>query len=256
LAAHLTSQLAVARLLDDKQGFLAALYGGEGASGVNTPWVALFDHVVYGPSDRPLLRVTPNNGPDPLTSKPAYSTPVVAAGKINDRYRNDNPLQGIGYPMGTLEWLFDAAEILRIAGFNPYAYRGAHQQSIEMAAQYYACYGQHVGFYKTVTHDNARACPDYQEYVGRIVNDVEPAVLIRRLSLPAKRLDHQRRGGGKNRLAFRQFSRCRSIRTLAGLSERGRPGENGIALPRCSAATPSRPLPIMTFVAFFVPAIV
>jgi hypothetical protein len=68
----------------------------------------------------------------------------VAAGEINDRYRNSNPTQGIGCTMGTLEGLFNAAEILRIAGFDPYAYRGAHNQSIEMATQYYACYGKYL----------------------------------------------------------------------------------------------------------------
>jgi hypothetical protein len=89
--------------------------------------------------------------------------------------------------MGTLKGLFDSAEILRIAGFDPYAYRGGHQQSIEMAAQYYACYGQHVGFYKTVISDNAQACPDYEEYIGRIVNDVEPVVLIGAYRFPGNK---------------------------------------------------------------------
>jgi hypothetical protein len=176
--ADLTSELALARLFDDQQHFLAALYGGKGSESVTIPWVVLFDHVIYGPSDHPLIRVTPNNSPDPLTGKPAWSTLVVAAGEVNDRYRNDNPLQGIGYPMGTLNGLFDQAEILRIAGFDAYGYRGAHQQSIEMAVQYYACYAQHVGFYKTVTRDAAETCPDYEEYIGRIVNGVEPSVLI------------------------------------------------------------------------------
>jgi hypothetical protein len=32
--------------------------------------------------------------------------------------------------MGTLNGLFDQAEILRIAGFDAYGYRGAHQQSM------------------------------------------------------------------------------------------------------------------------------
>jgi hypothetical protein len=177
-ACHLVALLAAARLLDDEKGVEAALYGGEGESTVILPWVALFDHIIYGPSDTPLLNITPNSTDDPLTSRPAYTTRVVAAGEINDRYRNSNPAQGIGYSMGTLEWLFNAAEILQIAGFEPYGYRGAHNQSIEMATQYYACYGKYVGFYKTVTAENARACPDYQQYVGKIVNDVESPVLI------------------------------------------------------------------------------
>jgi hypothetical protein len=108
----------------------------------------------------------------------AYSTKIVAAGEITDRTRNLNPLQSIGYSMGTLEWLFSAAEILRIAGFDSYGYRGAHQQSIEMAVQYYACYAKNVGFYKTITAQNAKSCPDYQQYIGKLVNSVERTVVV------------------------------------------------------------------------------
>jgi len=32
---------------------------------VKLPWIELLDHVVYGPSDRPLLRITPNSSVDP-----------------------------------------------------------------------------------------------------------------------------------------------------------------------------------------------
>jgi hypothetical protein len=39
----------------------------------------------------------------------------------DDRYRNENPAQGIGYPMFTLERLLDAAEIMRNAGLDFYA---------------------------------------------------------------------------------------------------------------------------------------
>ena len=138
----------------------------------------LFDHVIYGPSDTPLLGVTPNTSDDPVKSRPAYSTDVVAAGEINDRYRNDNPLQGIGYPMGTLEWLLDAAEILRNAGFDPYGYRGPHRQTLEMAIQYYSGLAHRVGFYKEVTQANLGSYPDAKEYYGRIVNAVEPNVII------------------------------------------------------------------------------
>jgi hypothetical protein len=134
--------------------------------------------VIYGVGDTPLIRVTPNSSEDPIKSSPAYSTKVVAPGEINDRYRNLNPLQSIGYAMGTLQSMYGAAEVMRIAGIDAYAYRGTHQQSIEMATQYYACYAQHVGFYNIVTPDAARACPDYQQYVGKVVNDVESAILI------------------------------------------------------------------------------
>jgi hypothetical protein len=102
----------------------------------------------------------------------------VAAGEIADRGRNANPLQGIGYPMFTLERLFDAAEVLRAAGFDSYGYRGARRQSIEMALQYYACYAEGAGFYKVVTADNSRACPNAAQYYGKLVNGVDRLVLV------------------------------------------------------------------------------
>jgi hypothetical protein len=109
----------------------------------------------------------------------------VAPGEIQDRYRNDNPLQGIGYPMGTLKGLISIAEILRGAGFEPYGYRGNHGQSIEMAISYYACYARGAGFYKTVTAENSRACPNAGQYLGRIVNEVEKPVLFGATRFPA-----------------------------------------------------------------------
>ena len=70
------------------------------------------------------------------------------------------------------------ANIMHNAGIDAYDYRGAHKQSIEMATQYYACYGKCVGFEKTVTADNARACPDYQQYMGQIVNGLETDIVM------------------------------------------------------------------------------
>lgn len=177
-ANHLVALLAAARLLGDEQRFYAALYGGDAAVPVSLPWTQLFNYVMYGVSDTPLLRITPNSSEDPRQSSAAYSTKIVAPGEINDRFRNLNPLQGMGYPVYTLEHLYSAAEIMRIAGLDAYAYRGFRQQSIEMATEYYAGYAKHVGFYKTVTAENARACPDYQQYVGRMVNDVESVILM------------------------------------------------------------------------------
>jgi hypothetical protein len=167
-ANHLVALLAAARLVDDKARFFAALDGRNAAIPVSLPWTRLFNYVIYGVADTPLIRVTPNSSDDPIKSSPAYSTKVVAPGEINDRYRNLNPLQSIGYAMGTLMSMFGAAEVMRIAGIDAYAYRGTHQQSIEMATQYYACYAEYVGFYNTVTPDSARACPDYQQYVGKV----------------------------------------------------------------------------------------
>lgn len=178
LATHLVALIAAGRLLDDQSKVETALYGGGDALTVELPWTKLFNYVMYGTSDEPMLGVTPNSSDDPLKSSPAYSTPVVAPGEINDRFRNATPHQGIGYPMGTLGWLYMAAESLRIAGYDPYGYRGAHEQTIEMATQYYAGYGKYVGFGNTVTADNATSCPNYQQYIGKIVSDVETNIVI------------------------------------------------------------------------------
>ena len=80
--------------------------------------------------------------------------------------------------MFTLERLFDAAELMQIAGFDPYGYRGAHGQSIEMAVQYYACFAKGAGFYKTVTRENSGSCLNAAQYHGRLVNDVDRMLLI------------------------------------------------------------------------------
>jgi hypothetical protein len=176
--AHLTALLALARLVDDKPGFAAVLDGGVDAGAVKLPWVVLFDHIIYGPADRPLLRITPNTSVDPRNSHPAYSTSVVAAGEINDPYRNSNPAQGMGYPMGSLQGLFMQAELLRLAGYDAYGYRGAHGQSIAMATRYYACFAKVAGFRQTITAENGKACPDVQQYIGKVVNAVDANVMI------------------------------------------------------------------------------
>jgi hypothetical protein len=80
--------------------------------------------------------------------------------------------------MFTLERLIDSTEILRLAGFEPYLYRGAHQQSIEMAMQYYACYAKGAGFNKVVTPENSRACPNAAQYYGKVVTSVDRMVLV------------------------------------------------------------------------------
>jgi hypothetical protein len=177
-ASHLTALIATARLLDDGKRVEAALDGGDAALTVKLPWKKLFNYVIYGESDQPMLHITPNSNDDPLKSSPAYSTSIVAAGEINDRYRNATADQGIGYPMGTLGWFYMTAENLRGAGYNLYGYRGSHQQTIEMATQYYACYAQHVGFRNTITADNATACPDYRQYIGKVVDSVETNIVI------------------------------------------------------------------------------
>jgi hypothetical protein len=47
-----------------------------------------------------------------------------------------------------------------------------------MATQYYACYGKTAGFKKVVTAENARPCSDYQQYIGQIVNGLEPDIVM------------------------------------------------------------------------------
>ena len=109
---------------------------------------------------------------------------TVANGEIQDRYRNDNPLQGIGYSMGTLKGLISVAEILRSAGFDPYGYHGNHGQSIEQAISYYARFAKAEGFYKTVTRRDSMSCPNVAQYLGRIVNEVEKPVLFGAIRFP------------------------------------------------------------------------
>jgi hypothetical protein len=47
-----------------------------------------------------------------------------------------------------------------------------------MATQYYGSYAKNVGFQKTVTSENAQRCLNCAQYIGKIVNDVETAILI------------------------------------------------------------------------------
>ena len=180
--------LATARLLNDEHKLDATLYGGDPSIPVLVPWTQLFDHVVYGQSDGPMPDCVSNHESGSLASLAQhhdYQSASAAPGEIADRFRNANPGQGIGYPMFTLERLFDSAELLRNAGFDPYAYRGRHQQSIEMALQYYACFAKGAGFGNVVTADNARACANAAQYEGKIVNGVDRMVLVGITRFPA-----------------------------------------------------------------------
>jgi hypothetical protein len=185
VGAHLIGLLSIARLLDDDNGrrFNAALYGDDHAIPVAIYWTEWFAHAVYGQNDRPIA-CHKNKGPDSLTSHPFFQTAVVAPGEILDRYRNANSGQAFGYSLGVLGGIFDIAGIMKNAGFDAYDYRGPHKQSIEMATQYYACYGTYVGFGKTVTANNARSCPDYQQYVGQIVNGLGIDVVMGAFHFP------------------------------------------------------------------------
>jgi hypothetical protein len=183
VGAHLLGLLAIARLLDDGRKFNAVLYGNDRSIPVAIPWTNWFNHAVYGEHDKPIA-CHKNTGSDSLASHPSFQTAMVAPGEIEDRYRNANAGQGFGYTLGVLAGLFEMSDLMKNAGFDAFGYRGTHQQSIEMAAQYYACYGKNAGFKKIVSAQNARACPDYQQYVGQIVNGLEPDILMGAYSFP------------------------------------------------------------------------
>ncbi len=169
--------IALARLADDRRRFMAALNGDDPSMPVSIPWNALVNGAIYGDDDVSNM-CRANTGADGFSSKPYFETPTVAAGEMDDRFRNLHPEQGIGYPMFTLERIVDSAEVLKHAGFDGYGYRGSHGQSIASAIDYYACYALHAGFEKTVTAQNSAACPDVAQYDGKIVNGVDPMVTI------------------------------------------------------------------------------
>jgi hypothetical protein len=177
VGAHLLGLLAIARLLDDGRKFNAVLYGTDRSIPLAISWTDWFNRAVYGEHDKP-TGCHKNSGRDSLTSHPSFQTAVVAPGEIIDRYRNANTGQAFGYTLGVLTGLFNVADLMKNVGYDAFGYRGTHRQSIEMATEYYACYGKDVGFKKTVTADNARACPDYQQYIGQIVNGLETDIVM------------------------------------------------------------------------------
>jgi hypothetical protein len=173
--------LATARLLNDERKVKAVLFGGDAAVPVLAPWTHLFDHLIYGQGDGPAPGCVNNREPDSLSSLANhhdYQTTNAAPGEIADRFRNAAPGKGIGYPMFTLERLFNAAELMHIAGFDPYNYRGEHHQTIEMATEYYVCYAKGAGFYKTITAENSASCPNAAQYYGKLVSGVDRMLLI------------------------------------------------------------------------------
>jgi hypothetical protein len=88
--------LALARLLDDRRRFEAALDGGDPSIPIALPWIALFNGAIYGEADTPHSCYF-NSGPEGATSSPFFQTAAVAPGEVDDRYRNHGPGQGIGY---------------------------------------------------------------------------------------------------------------------------------------------------------------
>jgi len=182
-ANQLVGLLALARILDNREAFETILSGKGSTIRVTLPWVVFFQRAIYGEKDTPNA-CYPNKGADGSSSRPFFQTSTVAPGEIDDRYRNADPGKGIGYPMFTLERLYDAAEIMRNAGYDPYGYRGSHNQSIEMATSYYACFAKNAGFFKVVSAQNSGSCADATQYYGKIVNGVDRLMLIGALRFP------------------------------------------------------------------------
>ena len=182
----LAGLLALARDLDRQKEFEAVANGLDPSIHVSLSWVMFLQRAIYGEHDMPNACYA-NTGKDGYTSRPFFQTSIVALGEIDDRYRNADPGKGIGYPMFTLERLYDAAEVMHNAGFDAYGYRGAHKQSIEMATAYYACYAKGAGFFEQVTPENSASCPDAEQYYGKIVNGVERMIVIGALRFPDDR---------------------------------------------------------------------
>jgi hypothetical protein len=171
--------LATARLLNDERKVKAVLFGDDAAVPVLARWTHLFDHLIYGQADGPAPGCVSNHEPDSqssLANHHDYQTTNAAPGEIADRFRNAKPGQGIGYPMFTLERLFDAAELMRIAGFDPYNYRGGassiHRDGNELLRLLRA------GFYKTVAAENSGSCPNAAQYYGKLVNGLDRMLLM------------------------------------------------------------------------------
>jgi hypothetical protein len=203
------AMLATARLLNDEGKFNAVLYGNDPSIPILVSWMQLFDHVIYGQSEGPSPECVNNHEADSLTSlnnHHDYQTATAVPGEIADRFRNSNPLQGIGYPMFTLERLIDSAEIMRNAGLDPYGYRGAHRQSIETAMQYYACFAKGAGFYKVVTVENAGACPNAAQYYGKLVNGVDRNMVMGAYRFPADEAITEVEAAAKTAAASGPFS--------------------------------------------------
>ncbi len=179
----LAALFAVARLLDDPHALDSVMTGRDPRRPLLVPFDVEFDHAIYGDRDHP-AECNANSGATGPTSHPSFQTVTVDSGEIIDRYRNATPLQGMGYPMFTLQRLIDIAELLRASGFDPYGYHGQHGQSITKALDFYACYGQQPGFSAVVTHTNASACGNVAQYEGKIVDGVDQMSLFGTFRFP------------------------------------------------------------------------
>jgi len=211
--AHLMGLLSIARLFDDGRRFNAVLYGHDPSSSVDLFWTKYFNHATYGYNDKP-IPCYKNSAPDSLTSKGSFQTPTVAAGEVEDRYRHSNPGQAFGYTTGVLADFLVTGDMLKNAGFDAFAYQGMRGQTIQLSVDYYSCYGKTPGFKQTVTAENARTCPDYQEYIGQIVNGLETVEVMAAYHFPQDPLLNEldapaKAGAGPNLMDPVRFGRWR-----------------------------------------------
>jgi hypothetical protein len=215
--AHLMGLLSIARLFDDGRKFTAVLYGNDRTIPVALPWTEYFNHAIYGYNDKPIAcykNASPDSLTTTLTGKGSFQTPTVAPGEVEDRYRHANPGQAFGYTTGVLADFLVTGDMLKNAGFDAFGYRGARGQTIRLSVDYYSCYGKTPGFKQTVTAENARTCPDYQEYIGQIVNGLETVNVMGAYHFPQDPLLDQldapaKAGAGRNLIDPIRFGRWR-----------------------------------------------
>jgi hypothetical protein len=90
---------------------------------MSLPWTAFLT--------RPTYRIRAISIPVPTARQANFFDHQNSGARwIDDRFRNKDAAQGFAYPIFILERLINATEIIRLAGFDPYRYRGRHGQSI------------------------------------------------------------------------------------------------------------------------------
>jgi hypothetical protein len=179
---QLAGLLATARILNDRDRFFAPLNGSIPSIPISLPWVQYVNVAIYGENSKP--NDCYPNVVDGQPNRTSFDTPSTSLGEIDDRYRNANPEQGIGYPMFALNRLYLVAELLQNAGFDPYHYRARNGQSIESAMRFYSCYAKSAGFGQTVNIANSGNCSNFPQYNGKIVKGVAENIVIAAYRFP------------------------------------------------------------------------
>jgi hypothetical protein len=181
-AGALAALLGVARLFDDPHRFNAVLLGNDRSIPVGLPWTRFFDGAIYGEADRP-MECYLNTGSDGLHSGAGFTTPIVAAGEVQDRYR-----AGVGQ---TLRLSHGYVEGSHHRGGEPSHCRlrslclWRQPQAIDRDGVAILCVlRKSPGFHKSVSRENARACPNFEQYYGKVVNGVDPNIVIGAFRFP------------------------------------------------------------------------